>query len=128
MIRLGQNRLKKREQGSAPAKKTRRSLVQFLLSRFLIRCLPILGVFGSAVATPVIATSLSSSDANASEALSYYLAEVDPGVQSQCLVCHKAGSVAPQAGARLVLGDDPESNHNAFLKPFGPDRNGRCRN
>ena len=119
MISLGQKRIKKREQGPAPAKKTRRSLVQFLLSRFLIRCLPILSVFGSAVATPVIATSLSSSDANASEALSYYLAEVDPGVQSQCLVCHKAGSVAPQAGARLVLGDDPESNHNAFLKLLG---------
>ena len=91
-----------------------------LTSRILACCLPMMGAIEEAVASSVSATSPPpSSYANHSEALSYYLAEVDSGLQAQCLVCHKEGGVAPQAGARLVLGRDAESNHDAFTQLLG---------
>ncbi len=55
-----------------------------------------------------------------SEALKYYVAEVDPGVQAQCLVCHNDGGAAPLGGARLVLGEDAQANHDAFMGFLGP--------
>jgi hypothetical protein len=90
-----------------------------LFPHFLIRRLP--GLSWSAVAVISAVTTLPSSfaAANTSDALTYYMAEVDAGVQAQCLVCHKAGGVAQQAGARLVFGDDPSTNHNAFLGFLG---------
>ena len=91
-----------------------------LTSRILACCLPMMGAIEEAVASSVSATSPPpSSYANHSEALSYYLAEVDSGLQAQCLVCHKEGGVAPQAGARLVLGRDAESNHDVFTQLLG---------
>ena len=64
-------------------------------------------VLMATIAIEVVATTPSASaQADVGAARDYYLAEVDTGVQAQCLVCHKAGGVAPQAGARLVLGPD----------------------
>lgn len=50
-----------------------------------------------------------------SEALNFFVAEVNAGVTAQCLVCHNSEGAAPQAGARLVLGEDAQTNHEAFL-------------
>ena len=55
-----------------------------------------------------------------SEALSFFEAEVNAGVTAQCLVCHKSGGAAPQAGARLVFGDDAQTNHEAFVGFLDP--------
>jgi hypothetical protein len=55
-----------------------------------------------------------------SEALSFFEDEVNAGVTAQCLVCHKSGGAAPQAGARLVFGDDAQTNHEAFVGFLGP--------
>ena len=44
----------------------------------------------------------------------FYVSEVDPGVQRECLICHKAGGSAPQSGARLILSGSAEANHGAF--------------
>ncbi len=55
-----------------------------------------------------------------SEALSFFVAEVNAGVTAQCLVCHKSGGAAPQAGARLVFSDDAQTNHEAFVGFLDP--------
>ena len=90
------------------------------MSRLLIGRLTIALAFGAAVSAGVAATSTStSSPAGGGAARDYYLTDVDTGVQGQCLVCHKDGGVAPQAGARLVLGPDAEGNHDAFLALLG---------
>ena len=49
------------------------------------------------------------------DAQTFYVSQVDQGVQQQCLLCHRAGGAAPQSGARLVLGKSPVANHQAFL-------------
>jgi len=46
----------------------------------------------------------------------FYRDNVDTGLQSNCLACHKAGGSAPQGGARLVLGESARDNHNAFVE------------
>lgn len=50
------------------------------------------------------------------DAQSYYFAEVDAGVQQECLLCHKSNGAAEQSGARLVLGTSPVGNHGAFTE------------
>ena len=90
-----------------------------LFPGFPIWSLPSLSFSAVAAASAVITLPSSFAAANTSEALSYYISEVDAGVQSQCLVCHRAGGVAQQAGARLVFGDDSATNHNAFLGLLG---------
>ena len=44
----------------------------------------------------------------------FYQNEVDDGLQSACLACHRKGAVASQSGARLVLSTDALANHQAF--------------
>ena len=44
----------------------------------------------------------------------FFRDNVDSGVQSNCLACHRAGGSAPESGARLVLGEDAQKNHSAF--------------
>ena len=44
----------------------------------------------------------------------YWISDVDPIVQSECLFCHKRGGQAPNSGARLVFSDSPEDNHLAM--------------
>ena len=44
----------------------------------------------------------------------FYRDDVDDGVQSTCLACHRAEGVAQQSGARLVLTADADANHQAF--------------
>jgi len=56
---------------------------------------------------------LASSNADATP-FDFYRDNVDAGLQSNCLACHKAGGSAPQGGARLVLGESARDNHNAF--------------
>ena len=46
----------------------------------------------------------------------FYRDNVDTGLQSNCLACHKTGGSAPQGGARLVLGEGARDNHNAFVE------------
>ena len=46
---------------------------------------------------------------------SFYADNVDPGVQQECLLCHKAGGSALQSGARLALSDVSSANHSAFV-------------
>ncbi len=55
-----------------------------------------------------------SSHSDAGDLVSYYVDSVEPGVQSHCAMCHKPGGVASLSGARLVLGDSAEQNHEAF--------------
>ena len=50
------------------------------------------------------------------DALAFYQQTLDAQVQAQCLTCHKAGGVAPQSGARLVLSDNTARNHDAFVE------------
>ena len=94
--------------------------MRFSKSR-LLRCSTIIALaLGAAVSAGFAATSPSASAlADVGAARDYYLTDVDTGVQSRCLVCHKDGGVAPQAGARLVLGPDAEGNHDAFLALVG---------
>jgi hypothetical protein len=56
-----------------------------------------------------------SASAEQGDAQTFYVSQVDQGVQQQCLLCHRAGGAAPQSGARLVLGKSPVANHQAFL-------------
>ena len=44
----------------------------------------------------------------------YWISDVDPIVQSECLFCHKRGGQAPNSGARLIFSDSPEDNHLAM--------------
>ncbi|MEL0307684.1 MAG: hypothetical protein VW975_12330, partial [Halieaceae bacterium] len=44
----------------------------------------------------------------------YWISDVDPIVQSECLFCHKRGGQAPNSGARLVFSDSPGDNHLAM--------------
>jgi hypothetical protein len=60
------------------------------------------------------------SRADTTEALNFFIAEVNAGVTAQCLVCHNSGGAAPQAGARLVLSEDAQTNHEAFLGFLDP--------
>ena len=94
---------------------------RFKVSRWPFSSLPVaLIVLMATIAAEVAAASpFASSQADVGAARSYYLEEVDTRVQAQCLVCHKEGGVAPQAGARLVLGRDAEGNHDAFLALLG---------
>jgi hypothetical protein len=86
-----------------------------------------IALFAMALASSAGATSPSpSSPTDVGAARDYYLTDVDAGVQNQCLICHRAGGVAPQEGARLVLHDDPESNHNAFLEFLGLTETGEA--
>lgn len=48
------------------------------------------------------------------DAQSFYISQVDSGVQQECLLCHKASGAAAQSGARLVLSTSPADNHQAF--------------
>ena len=48
------------------------------------------------------------------DAQSYYVSEVDAGVQQECLLCHKANGTAEQNGARLVFSTSAVGNHGAF--------------
>lgn len=94
--------------------------MQSLSSHFLRCWLPIIGVIAAAFANSVSAASSSpSSAATLTQARSYYLTDVDPGVQDQCLVCHRTGGVAAKSGARLILSNKPESNRDAFLELLG---------
>ena len=45
----------------------------------------------------------------------FYDERVDPGVQRECLLCHKTRGAAPQSGARLVLSAVSSTNHTAFV-------------
>ena len=47
------------------------------------------------------------------DSTAYFIQQVDPIIQSDCVVCHRAGSVAEQQGARLVFGDEPTANEQA---------------
>ena len=49
------------------------------------------------------------------DAAVFYTDRVDPGVQQDCLLCHKAGGAAPQSGARLVFSNSSSANHTAFI-------------
>lgn len=49
------------------------------------------------------------------DAQTFYVSQVDQGVQQQCLLCHRASGVASQSGARLVLSSSSAGNHQAFL-------------
>ena len=55
----------------------------------------------------------SSSDDSVS---AYYLESIDSGVQELCLTCHRSGGTASLAGARLLLSENSEKNHEAFAK------------
>ena len=46
----------------------------------------------------------------------YYLESIDSGVQELCLTCHRSGGTASLAGARLLLSENSEKNHEAFAK------------
>ena len=48
--------------------------------------------------------------------LDFYRDNVDSGVQSNCVACHKADGSAPQGGARLTLGESVGDNHSAFVE------------
>ncbi|MEL0307504.1 MAG: hypothetical protein VW975_11420, partial [Halieaceae bacterium] len=86
-----------------------------------------IALFAMAFASSASAASPSALlPADVGAARDYYLTDVDTGVQNQCLICHRAGGVAPQEGARLVLHDDPESNHNAFLEFLGLTETGEA--
>ena len=49
------------------------------------------------------------------DAQTFYVSQVDQGLQEQCLLCHRASGAAPKSGARLVLSTSPVANHQAFL-------------
>ena len=49
------------------------------------------------------------------DAQTFYVSQVDQGVQEQCLLCHRASGAAPKSGARLVLSTSPVANHQTFL-------------
>ena len=55
------------------------------------------------------------------DAQTFYVSQVDQGVQQQCLLCHRASGAAPQSGARLVLSSSPVANHRAFLDLLSQD-------
>ena len=59
--------------------------------------------------------TLQVAEASGTDAAAFYDEHVDPGVQRECLLCHKAGGSAPQSGARLVLSDASSGNHSAFV-------------
>lgn len=65
--------------------------------------------------TPIPGWVLASSSAGATP-FEFYRDSVDAGVQSSCLACHSAGGSAPQSGARLVLGESAQKNHDAFVE------------
>ena len=69
--------------------------------------------------TPGAAPPPNTPNSDISAALDFFVDEVNAGVTAQCLVCHKSGGAAPQAGARLVLGDDAQTNHEAFVGFLG---------
>lgn len=56
-----------------------------------------------------------SSGSNLIDPLQFYRDSVDVAVQSNCLVCHRAGGAAPLSGAGLVVSRSAEANHNAFV-------------
>jgi hypothetical protein len=56
--------------------------------------------------------------ATAAEPFEFFRDNVDSGVQSHCLTCHRAGGSAPESGARLVLGENTQENHSAFVSLF----------
>ena len=54
-------------------------------------------------------------------ALDFYTEKVDPGIQRDCLICHKADGPASSSGARLTLTTAPAANHEGFLDFVGHD-------
>ena len=50
------------------------------------------------------------------EARSFYVSEVDPGVQRDCVICHKTNGAAPESGARLIFSASARGNHDAFIE------------
>ena len=46
----------------------------------------------------------------------FYRDDVDDGVQSTCVACHRNEGAAQQSGARLMLTADPLTNHQAFTQ------------
>ena len=75
---------------------------------------PAAGVSAGQPATNTPGWTLASGAADATP-FGFYRDNVDAGLQSNCLACHKAGGSAPQGGARLVLGESARDNHNAFV-------------
>ena len=63
----------------------------------------------SAGAAPVAQQSTQPTDPE-----TFYLEDVDDGLQSACVACHRNEGVAQQSGARLVLTPDGRANHQAF--------------
>ncbi len=61
-----------------------------------------------------ILSSGSQADTSGEEAETFYLDQVDAGVQTECLICHRSGGSASEAGARLALSQDALRNHEAF--------------
>ena len=49
------------------------------------------------------------------DAIDFYTEQVDPGIQRDCLICHKADGPAPSSGARIILTTVPAENHQGFL-------------
>lgn len=91
--------------------------IRFALSGLLLTLA--LGAHGWPVETGdpdyPIAASLTTTGASVSDVEQYYTEEVDPGVQRECLFCHKGGATALQSGARLVLSHSSRGNHTAFI-------------
>ncbi|MDA7596104.1 hypothetical protein N8723_05000, partial [Luminiphilus sp.] len=54
----------------------------------------------------------------------FYQNELDEGLQSACLACHRKGAVASQSGARLALSADAQANHQAFTNFLALDDTG----
>ena len=59
---------------------------------------------------------LSAVSAQSTDAQTFYRDDVDDGVQSNCVACHREEGVAQQSGARLMLTADPLANHQAFTQ------------
>ena len=68
---------------------------------------------------PVAAQLQDSSAAVDSDPEIFYRGQVDGLVQQNCLVCHREGGAAPAGGARLVLSDSHEKNHQSFVSMLG---------
>ena len=69
---------------------------------------------GAVVATTEQYESQAVFSAEQEDALSFYVSQVDQGVQQECLLCHRASGAAQQSGARLVLSTSPTANHTGF--------------
>ena len=85
------------------------SRVRFTLSGLLLSTA--FGAHGWPAETGVPAypnvAPLATTSASVNDLEQYYTEEVDPGVQQECLVCHKAGGAAPQSGARWCSAHRP---------------------